>query len=208
MADIQLFLTRIELDTRKRSVRTAIADPRDLHRCLIRSFPDGMGGPARATANLLYRMETSGPQILAQSTLPPNPDGLPDGFASQTIEATRLLDRLAAGVLVRYKCVATPVKRERETRREVALRGSEAETWWATRARSAGLELTVDEFGQSVGTVEERSVVVRGWRALGYTAFTGLAEVVNADSLRTAVIRGVGRNKNWGAGLLTLAPAR
>lgn len=203
-----LFLTKVALDSRQRSVRSAVAEPRDLHRCLMKAFPENLDGPGRSAAGLLYRLEPSGHTILAQSRIKPEPDRLPNGFAARTIDITKVLDRLARGLTVRYECVATPVRRQAKTKKEVALKGEAAEQWWTERAQVSGLELPTNSDGNRVVLTEDRSLTIRGWRTLGYTRFEGVATIVDSNQLRAAVQRGIGRNKNWGAGLLTMTPAQ
>jgi CRISPR system Cascade subunit CasE len=108
---------------------------------------------------------------------------------------------------VRYRITANPITLQphpanpAKTRR-IALNGPDATAWWSRHATRAGL------------TVHSADAAVRAFRRRDPTGpchsliqFDGLATIADADRLRHALTRGIGKAKAYGAGLLTLAPA-
>ena len=52
-----MYLSKGVLDKRNPSVRQALPDGNDMHRNLMRLFPDGLGPSPRKKENMLYRLE-------------------------------------------------------------------------------------------------------------------------------------------------------
>ncbi|MEE4543603.1 type I-E CRISPR-associated protein Cas6/Cse3/CasE [Streptomyces sp. V4-01] len=219
-----VWLTRIIPDPRSRDARhdtEGTGAAVHLHRRLMALFPDGIGPDARAQLGVLFRSEDNptGPQILLQSHHWPDPTRLPAAYGTALSRPLDpLLDALAGGLTIRYRCVASAVRKPGATTRElydlpavVALRGAPADEWWSRQAEAAGLKpLTVQsqpldavqgQRGTSGAAAHQR---VRHAR----TQFDGTAAILDPDLLRAAITQGIGRGKAYGCGLLSIAPAR
>ena len=109
-----MYLSRLVLDTRSRQVLHDLGDCQDLHRTLLRAFPqapDGAGG--REHAGLLFRLEPdqTPPVVLAQSRLAPDWSLLPGRYLREGGAAVKVfaaLDGLAAGMHLRFRVRANP----------------------------------------------------------------------------------------------------
>jgi CRISPR system Cascade subunit CasE len=221
---MSVWLTRIIPDPRSRDARCdtqGTAAPINLHRRLMSLFPKDIGPDARARLGVLFRTEDTptGPHILLQSTHHPDVNGLPDGYGTTlTRPLDPLLDALRAGLTVRYRCVASAVRKPGATTRAnyglpavVPLRGAAADEWWLRQADTVGLKPLIlqsqaldtvhGQRGTSGAAAEQR---IRHAR----TQFDGTAAIVDPDLLRTKITEGIGRGKAYGCGLLSIAPAR
>ncbi|UQW99151.1 type I-E CRISPR-associated protein Cas6/Cse3/CasE [Streptomyces sp. RerS4] len=212
-----VYLTRIVPDPRSREARrdrTAV----DLHRRLMSLFPDDAGPDPRARFGVLHRIDDTpaGPHLLMQSTHRPDLDKLAGTYGTA---ATRpldvMLDALRPGLTVRFRCVASPVRKPGASTRAaynlpavVALSGTAADEWWVRQADIAGLKVLslhsqpVDAArGTRTGASTQR---IRHAR----TRFDGSATIIDAHQLRMKLTDGIGRGKAYGCGLLTVAPTR
>ncbi|GAA3196767.1 MULTISPECIES: type I-E CRISPR-associated protein Cas6/Cse3/CasE [Streptomyces] len=216
------WLTRLTLDSSRGDVREELRNAVAMHRRVMSLFPDLPGiEEARHHLGVLHRVEQGErwAVLMVQSNKEATPEQLPDGYAtdsaSRNIEP--LLDALAHGRRLSYRCDASPVRRPGHTTRElyknlprvVALHGRHADEWWYRRAGLAGLKIhthlshpldaAVGRRGKGNGTQKVRHHRVR---------FEGTAEIIDPDALRAAMTGGIGRGQAYGCGLLTIAPLR
>ncbi|MGW3086619.1 type I-E CRISPR-associated protein Cas6/Cse3/CasE [Streptomyces sp. NPDC001108] len=216
------WLARLVLDTSRTDVREELRNAVAMHRRVMSLFPDlpELEEPRRHFG-VLHRVERTERKavLLVQSKKEIAPERLPGGYAvgvaSRSIEP--LLDALAHGRLLSYRCDANPIRRPSSTTRElytnlpsvVALQGRHADDWWHRRAEIAGLKIhthlshsldaAVGRRGKGSGAQKVRHHRVR---------FEGTAEIVDPDALRAAMTGGVGKGRAYGCGLLTIAPLR
>ncbi|MEU2346918.1 type I-E CRISPR-associated protein Cas6/Cse3/CasE [Streptomyces sp. NPDC013082] len=219
-----LWLTRIVPSPSSREARRDLGGSDQgirLHQRMLQMFPDGVEGPARAAFGVLFRAEETprGPQILLQSHREPDSSRLPRAYASVEMRSLdTLLSNLHKGMVVNYRCVASPVRKPGATAREayglppvVALSGNAAVEWWERQSNAGGLEplninahplATVGGLRGSRGSAAQQRI------KHARTQFDGTARVLDAELLRETLAAGIGRGKSYGCGLLSLAPAR
>lgn len=214
------YLTRIVPDPRspeaRRDARTAV----DLHRRLMSLFPDNAGPDPRARFGVLHRTEDTpaGPHLLIQSTHQPDLTKLPTTYGTATTKPLNaLLDALRPGLTIRYRCVASPVRKPGATTRAaynlpavVALTGTAADEWWYRQADTAGLKL-LTLHSQPLDTARgTRNPTTGDRQRINHTRtrFDGTAAVLDPEHLRTKILEGIGRGKSYGCGLLSIAPTR
>ncbi|KWW98097.1 hypothetical protein TH66_22755 [Carbonactinospora thermoautotrophica] len=212
---MNVWLTRLRPDLRHPAARHDLRDAHDLHRRIMMLVPDDLGEHARRETGLLYRVEhtPSGPQILVQSRVAPDPRRLPAGYATaETRRLDPLLNQLRTGVVIRYRIAGNPSKRLAKASpgpgrpgQVVPLRGADAEQWWIKQAEKHGLQVASliarpvpDARGDKNGTRIKHAIV----------QFDGTAVVTDPDLVRAAVLSGIGRGKAYGCGLLSLAPLK
>ncbi|MCB5180670.1 type I-E CRISPR-associated protein Cas6/Cse3/CasE [Streptomyces antimicrobicus] len=216
-----LYLTRIIPDPRSRDARRDARSAVDLHRRLMSLFPDGAGPDPRARFHVLHRTDDTptGPHVLLQSTHQPDLSRLPDAYGTvATRSLDVLLDALRPGLTVRYRCVASPVRKPGATTRAayhlpavVALSGTAADEWWLRQADTAGLKiinLHSQPLDAARGTRTPRGTTEQQRVRHTRTRFEGTAAVIDAHQLRTRIMEGIGRGKAYGCGLLSIAPTR
>lgn len=231
----EAWMTRMLLNPRSRQVQRDLRNVADLHRTVMRLVPDGLGAAPRALAGALFRLETDGagePVLLVQTRVRPSTDRLPTGYArTESRPMDALLSALRPGLPVRYRLAANAVRRcgphstAGNWKQAIPLRGPEADQWWTDRAAAAGLALrTLVSRSADPATTWHTPIPAptppveagptpaakdRGDRRIdrAVTLFEGDALVTDPDTLRTALLNGIGRSKSYGCGLLSLAPA-
>uniref|UniRef100_UPI003C7B59F6 type I-E CRISPR-associated protein Cas6/Cse3/CasE n=1 Tax=unclassified Streptomyces TaxID=2593676 RepID=UPI003C7B59F6 len=211
-------LTRIALDLRNAAVKADLADVDSLHKTLMRLTPDHNGPTPRATAGLLFRTDPDpDPTLLVQTAHTPDLTALPTHYGTaRTIDLTPLLRSLTTGRTVHYRITAAPtvaLSAGNPTRHPVTgkrrgkithLTGADAITWWQRRATAAGLEtLTLSSRPRPF----PRARFARSDRDRTLTQFDGVARITDTDLVTHALKNGIGREKTYGAGLLSLALA-
>lgn len=75
-----MHLARGFLNPVSRDVIRDLASPVDMHRTLLRAFPDGLGEGARSRVGMLYRIDTGrdgGAMVVLQSSVRPDFSRLP-----------------------------------------------------------------------------------------------------------------------------------
>jgi CRISPR system Cascade subunit CasE len=214
------WLARLALDTSRTDVREELRNAVAMHRRVMSLFPDLPElDEARRHFGVLHRVERAEQQavLMVQSNREATPERLPNGYAvnsaSRTIDP--LLNALAHGRRLHYRCDANPIRRPGRITRElyknlppvVALHGRHADDWWHRRAGLAGLKIhthlshpldaAVGRRGKGSGALKVRHHRVR---------FEGTAEIVDPDALRAAMTGGIGKGRAYGCGLLTIAP--
>jgi CRISPR system Cascade subunit CasE len=214
-----MYLSRLTLNPRNRRVQREIAEPYQMHRTLMRGFPDDID-PEKD--RVLFRVDTDlrtgVPTVLLQSTLEPRWDWLEDNGARGYLlhpPETKTFDlNLAPRQVLAFRLRANPtVKRRREkadgTLRAVRdpLYGEEEQIKW--------LERKAEQGGFRLLSVRAQSAPdVHGWAhhddakhklKLFAVQFEGLLQVADPDRLRETVRQGIGSGKGFGFGLLSLA---
>ncbi|MFI6415382.1 type I-E CRISPR-associated protein Cas6/Cse3/CasE [Streptomyces sp. NPDC050585] len=215
-----IHLTRIVPNPRSSDARRDARSAVDTHRRLMSLFPQHTGPDPRAHFGVLYRTDDTptGPHLLVQSTHQPDLTRLPDAYGTAlTRPLGPLLDALRPGLTIRFRCVASPVRKPGATTRAlydlpavVALNGAAADEWWLRQADKAGLKVLnlhstpLDAARGTRSPDDGQKQRINHHRA----RFDGTAAIIDPDQLRTAITTGIGRGKAYGCGLLTIAPTR
>ena len=201
------WLTQIIPDYRNNQVHHDLRDVDAMHKRVMMLVPDGLGDQARQQVGVLYRIEDSarGPRILIQTRIPPELSRLPAGYGQAEVrDLGPLLDWLATGAMVRYRLTANTCKRKSHSTKVIALRGTAADEWWASRAPGCGLtlqSLIPHSLDDAVGGPDRKNGIRHA-----ITRFDGVAAIADPGALREAILAGVGRGKSHGCGLLSIAP--
>ncbi len=228
-----MFLTRFTLDARDAQVRSDLADAHRMHRRLMTLFPADLGDTARASAAVLFRVESLGerPVVLMQSTLAPDPAALSpgwlatsfDGFPSLAIRPlNEAWNNLRVGMMLRFRLLANPsrkvetrsVEGQRRNGKRVPLRSEDAALAWLVRkAADAGFSLLPSEDWPERPDVAVTPHGRTTGRRSGGTItvegvlFEGRLEVTDVEAFRSALRSGVGPGKAFGYGMLSIAAA-
>ncbi len=218
-----MHLTRFALNPARRGSRALLASPQTMHAAVMSSFPPGAtaGGDEGRVLWRLDRGEHQKTELFVAS--PGEPDmthlveqaGWPTTSSWQTRDYAPLLDRLEAGQRWAFRLTANPVRSGRvpgraETQPLGHVTAEQQVRWLLERAERLGLTVTAGADGEPDVVVRDRRTL--RFRRQGATVtiaqatFDGRLEVTDPVALRTALVRGVGRAKGYGCGLLTLAP--
>ncbi|MGW0969887.1 type I-E CRISPR-associated protein Cas6/Cse3/CasE [Streptomyces sp. NPDC002516] len=208
-------IAQIRLNPHSRDVQRDLRDATQMHRTVMRTVPDNLGDSPRRQAGLLYRLEesdTSTTLLVQGNSL--DPARLPASYGNAEVKSLEpMFTALRKGLAVRYRIVLNPAKRERLPLEEknkhgkiIPLAGADADQWWFRRAADAGLQLHVMT-PTSIEPVRARDKQPHAMRH-SLIRYDGTATVTDPTALTEAVLTGIGRGKPYGAGLLSLAPAR
>lgn len=173
-------------------------DPGDSHRAVMSLFPHNLSLTARAFANILFRLDHINNQlaVLIQSTIPPVDEALPPN--TRTLTLTGHHWDQPEGASVRFRVAVNPITRHRSKESLVPL--PEMQSWIDSKLSGALSDITVLNHARSTrGNT-------RGSRRPGQITIDtidGYATIQNAEFLNRLRTHGVGRAKNYGAGLLT-----
>lgn len=212
-----MFLSRLFLNPRSRQVWRDLSFPYELHRTLLRVFPDSTaGGPGR----VLFRVEsTRDPEsipLLVQSDNRPDWAQLGvgigyllsgDGQGEVNVETKEVRLYFRLNQVLRFRLRANPTKRNKEGMR-LGILGETAQVAWLTRKGEAGgfrpIQVTVSDEGFCEVSREDwgKAPPIRMLSIL----FEGKLEVTDPAQFTQVVEDGVGSGKGFGFGLLSVAP--
>jgi CRISPR system Cascade subunit CasE len=213
-----MYLSRLILNPRSRRAQREIADLYQLHRSLMRAFPDDLHeGDERALFRLDADARGGAPSVLLQSWLEPKWDWLDDagarGYLLRPPETKAFDLRLAAGQVLAFRLRANPTVKRRfddgDHKRVGLVREEEQIEWLKRKGEQGGFRLLAARAGNEsrVGGFIRREEGSKTHKlTLLAVQFDGLLQVTDPDRLRETVRRGVGSGKGLGFGLLSLAP--
>jgi len=216
-----MYLSQLTLNPLSRRVQSELASPYEMHRSLMRSFPDDLGpGQERVLFRVDQNRRTGMVSLLVQSLTPPDWSWLAEpnsrGYLLPMDEpnpTTKPFDpSFRLGQVLAFRLRANPTKKlslGRNNKRVGLYRESEQLQWLFRKAEAGGFEIL------GVRTRQEgrvRSVIHRGDKAtyslnLLAVTFDGFLRVTDPENLLRTVKSGIGSGKSFGFGLLSLAPA-
>lgn len=230
-----MYLTRAFLDPTSREVLRDARSPEDLHKTVMKAFPDGAGPTARATHGVLHRLDQDRPDrfvLLVQSLTRPNLERWPErylldmsefdqGFsgaisnpATRETAAERASIRAEQRFTFRLRANTTrkidtksTADGQRRNGRRVPVRGDEERAAWLKRhAEAAGFQVAPG----ALRITELAPTSGRSAKAvtLAGALFEGILVVRDPELFRNALAAGIGPAKAYGFGLLSIAPAR
>lgn len=230
-----MYLSKLVLNLRDRQVRRDLADCQELHRTLLRAFPDGITGDAtgaRARCGLLYRVEVDRTSravaVLVQSAVEPDWSRLPTGYVTTwACKFIAAYEAITRGMRLRFRLRANPTRRIARARdveearwvgkRVQLFREEDQLAWLARKGQLHGFRLiqvraVADQPVSAVQVAPEGVITGRRTNGgqvhpltFGAVLFEGELEVTDADAFRAALVHGVGPAKAYGFGLLSVA---
>jgi CRISPR system Cascade subunit CasE len=218
-----MYLSRLILDPRSRQVRREVAEPYEMHRTIMRAFPDaGQGGPGR----VLFRVDSSaqpgptGLTLLVQSESQPDwgwlstePGYLLPGVADNPAykpfrpvfsPGQRLAFCLRANPTVKRKFPG-----ESSSKRVGLYKEEEQREWLARKAEQGGFAvLAVDLMPEGItgGKIHRSREESHSLHLFGVRC-EGLLQVIDPGRFLETLAGGIGSGKGLGFGLLSLARA-
>ena len=213
-----MYLSRLILNPRNRRVQREVADPYQMHKSLMRAFPDNL---AEGDERVLFRLEQGRDGaliLLVQSWLLPDwswlaePQArgylLPVGEPNPAVKSFDLA--LAPGQTLAFRLRANPTVKRRfnkEDHKRVGIYDEEDQLAWLKRKGELGGFRLVS--ARTSGQEDVERTIKRGGEKhklkLAAVQFDGLLQVTDPDRLRAAVRQGIGSAKGFGFGLLSLA---
>ncbi|HHT02549.1 MAG TPA: type I-E CRISPR-associated protein Cas6/Cse3/CasE [Firmicutes bacterium] len=216
-----MYLSRVALNKRRQNTMAVLASPHKIHATVESSFPPGFATGVRN----LWRLDRLGNNLYLLVLSGAKPDfthvveqyGWPNsGQGWETKDYTRLLNRIQAGQKWQFRLRANPVhsvkQKTASEEKEDARRGKvyahttvqQQERWLLERAGKYGFFLK-EEWFRVIQRETKRFQRQGETVTLGTVTFDGILEVTDAPLFQEALIRGIGRAKAYGCGLLTVA---
>ena len=227
-----MYLSRIQLNPRRREAHRLLGSPQRLHAAVLASFPDPRTGDRDGRPRILWRLDVDEHATLLYVVSPDKPDfahlaeqaGWPTTERGLSKPYAPLLERLAPGQAWAFRLTANP-SHYREplgggrAKRYAHVTARQQEQWLVERAEQHGFRVTATPHPGADGTdVEVPDLAVtrrlthtfsrRGAAhkvTLGTAQFDGRLEVTDPGALRAALLSGIGPAKAYGCGLLTLS---
>lgn len=218
--------TRVLLNPAKRGGRKLLLDPQSMHAAVRAAFPPDI---SEASGRVLWRADSSGHQHVLYIVAPEAPDAAhlieQAGWATrpaETIDYDPLLDRIRLGQEWRFRLRGNPVQSVKGSADRGVVRPHVTveyqALWLKERAPRHGFELigaSDDDPAQAFVRISDRKNLDFGRRRgaggerdrvqLRTALFDGVLRVTDVEEFRGALVKGVGRAKAYGCGLLTLA---
>ncbi len=226
-----MYLSRLILNPRSRTVQRELADLYRLHRTLMRAFPDGL---AEGEERILFRVDESReggiPVCLVQSWLEPDWTFLEARrdyllpldslwWEDHRNPAVKPFDPVfRRGQLLVFRLRANPTVK-RQGKRHALFKEALQRKWIERKAAEGGfrlLSLTTISEGNRYGyrplagkrTGSERDGKRAHRLTLYAVRFEGTLTVQDPDRFAATIQRGIGPGKGLGFGLLSVAPPR
>ena len=181
-----MYLSRLELNLRSRAVQRDLADCQELHRTLLKAFPNLPGGRVRQDSGLLYREDDGRNgivKILVQSKLEPDWSFLKEGYLIRC-EGPKQIDRsyekLHDGQVLSFVLKANPTRKtgtslktehttgtKKNGTRKFITDINEQLQWIARKGKDGGFELVSVKVGVGVFDVDIRpETIVKGQKQI------------------------------------------
>ena len=212
-----MYLSRLMLDTERRSTMRALASPQVLHAAVERSF---IGERQRN----LWRVDLLGDKcyLLILSTERPDFFNAEEQFGYQGSEKSwdikeydPLLARLQPGQVWRFRLRANPVRSSSKEKDKLSGRGKvfahvtyeQQKLWLLTRSEECGLSVNVDSFDivQTEWMKFQKSQNANHNVSIHAVTYEGILTIMDLERFKHSLTSGIGRAKAYGCGLLTIA---
>lgn len=229
-----MYLSRIQLNPRRRDARRLLSSPQRIHAAVLSSFPQPPTGVRDGQPRVLWRLDVDEAGTFLYVVSPDQPDfahlaeqaGWPTTERGMSKPYGSFLERLAEGQVWAFRLTANPTHYgaagdgERPKRlAHVTVRQQEG--WLVSKAASNGFRVISTPSAETSADgdpveIHDVSVTARTTHTfrrngaprpvtIGMARFDGRLEVVDPEALRRALTTGIGPAKAYGCGLLTLA---
>lgn len=219
---VDYYLSRLEINTRKREARRLLMNPQAMHAAVESALPPSVRVPGN---RFLWRVDRNGPHASLYAVSPGAPDFTHlveqagwqraghEGWVSRPYSG--LLDRLEMEQQWVFRLAANPVRMGRtadgKRKRFGHVTAAQQLQWLLDRAEKNGFTIPLEANGfpaaEVIARSQDRFVKSGGTRiTLSRAVFEGVLRVADPDALRRALTHGIGRAKAYGCGLMTLAP--
>ncbi|MBQ8514161.1 MAG: type I-E CRISPR-associated protein Cas6/Cse3/CasE [Ruminococcus sp.] len=207
-----MYLSRMKLDLSRRQTMKALASPNLFHGAIESCETEGR-------TRKLWRIDTLGgaPYLLILSEQKLDFSPAAQQFCTDTAVESKcydqFLERITEGSRWRFRLCANPTIQRKcgDERGKVMAHITAAfqEEWLKKQAKKHGFSLNAEEFlvtGSQWYNFRKGSDR-QNVRMLAVT-YEGILTVMDADAFRKALTQGIGREKAYGMGLLTIAGIR
>ena len=200
-----MYLSRVKLNTARTETMRALAAPNRFHGAIELSDEE--------RTRKLWRLDTLKGEkyllILTEGALNftsvAEQFGYDDSYESKVYDS--LLERITEGSRWQFRLVANPTIQNKEKGKVLAhITTEHQENWFKNRAGKNGFELKDDEWlvtGSKWYMFRKKRNSPNTVKFLAAT-YEGILTVTDVDAFKNALINGIGREKAYGMGLLTI----
>lgn len=201
------YLTKVLIDTNNRQKMSDLNNVRAIHGWIEQSFPQEIAQGKRLRH--LWRIDQIGTKQYLLLFSPDQPDlqklekyGITGSV--KTISYDKLLDSIEGHQLLRFKLTVNCVRRDGKTHKVYPIVGNTGQMKWIKeRSTKNGFML------KNCSIIRNRSVKLKHGKHTTYlyqATFEGVLEVNDLNIFKHALVNGIGREKAYGMGLLTVMP--
>lgn len=220
-----MFLTRVQINPRRRGAQKLIGSPHAMHAAVLAGFAD-----PRPTdqGRVLWRLDSyDANRVLLFVASPDRPDfthigeqaGWPTTVTWHTLPYDPFLGSLRTGQCWQFRLTANPVHSGRkpgwaDTKPIAHVTVKQQEQWLLGRVHEWGFRLVGSRGAEPDSDAIDLAITARASRrfrrnnsqvTIATATYEGQLEITNPDAMRRTLTHGVGRAKSYGCGLLTLA---
>ena len=208
-----MYLSRVEIDDNNRQKTKDLTHLGAYHNWVESSFPAEIAQQKR-TRHLwrIDRLQGKRYLLLVSQEKPDLTKLQRYGVTgtAMTKDYQPFIDQIADGDLMRFRLVANPTYRtDGKVYPHITI--DQQKGWLKTRTDKAGFEILTDPAGN-----DNFEIVNRDWPVLDHkrrvrlsrVAFEGLIRVTDAAKFRQVLTEGIGREKAYGMGMMTVIPLR
>ncbi|MDY0247399.1 MAG: type I-E CRISPR-associated protein Cas6/Cse3/CasE [Methanosarcina mazei] len=216
-----MYLSRVEINPRRRDTMQALASPEVLHATVMASFP---AMQKEGNDRILWRVDELDPStyVLVQSQIKPDfthiieQFGWPEsGQRWDTVEYDNFLMGIKDGDVRKFRIRANPTRSikqsdEKNARGKVCqhITAEQQLQWFIEKSRKCGF--SVEGPGQDVKIMSRDNLKFRNKNnciTLAATVFEGTLRVEDASTFVDTIKNGLGRAKAYGFGMVTVSRA-
>ncbi len=204
-----MYLTRIELDVSRRETAQALLSPSKIHGAIENGFH---GERTRRLWRIDYLQDSCYLLVLSEDT--PDFTELAAQFGKKELWETKccdaLAERIAAGQVWQFRLCANPVRSDPSVKGQrgklhAHVTQDQQKKWLCDRAERCGFTLSEDYFDVVDTRWFKFKKGEKGEVCLRTATFEGTLTVADAERFRETLFCGIGREKAYGCGLLTIA---
>lgn len=206
-----MYLSKLELNPRNRLVNKDLGNAHALHQRIMGAFPDEHRENPRSDWDILYRQEPNTDLVLVQSAIVPDWSRLPQGYLTNQYIKPKpmalMLKYLKNDQVLHFRLKANPSKRDTNTRKTVELyRESDQLAWIQRQAQQHGFTLIQDPLMVPLPNIYGRKAGKAPIKIFS-VLFEGTLQISSLELFHQALLKGIGRGRSYGCGLLSLAKA-
>lgn len=212
-----MYLSKLELNPKSKTVSYEIRSPYQMHRTLMRAFPNDL---SRKSERMLFRLEKGrNPYILVQSTMKPDWISLENEKSDYLLNyACKDISNLKFSVskFYRFRLRANPVQRDPESHKRFGVYlYADCFAWMQRKGEQGGFVVQGCEDEMQSSLVMKNTGDLKRFNkskdgkvskiSLNMIDFEGFLQISNEVLFRQAFSQGIGPAKGFGCGLLSLA---
>ena len=207
------YFTRIKLNKQRRESMMLLDSPYKIHAAVYAGFPNIQTDSNGHNADrILYRLDNNDNNeyiIYVLSNDKPDYTGFIESYGwprldydkqVQTMDFNKVLKSLHNGMKIAFTLKANTAFRAADTGRIVYISSIENKMNWLRK-----------KF-ESCADYDDNNVIIIGTGVehaksdMNYAVFQGIMTITNVNDFRELMLNGIGRNKAFGMGLITIAP--